>query len=188
MVILIDKKKESNLFSTTSVPDFLPPFPHYFIEKIGEFVDKKEVPFLRFLTDDLDLTWLENTDDRLGVTLFEYDHNTIKRRIKKRLPPGKIVIGLNPVLLEDKKLYDHTLVHELLHAAGLAEHTERHNQISHEIAPSPTMNSSPLLQRLRAELLSASDKKTWDCENCGNIWARRTIRKPLRCPKCAKKF
>ena len=185
---MIDKTGEPNLLSTTSVPDFLPPFPHYFIGKIGEFVDKKEVPFLRFLTDDLKLTWLESNDDRLGVTLFEYDHNTISRRIKKRLPPGKIVIGLHPVLLEDKKLYDHTLVHELLHAAGLSEHTERHNHISHEIAPPPTMASSPLLQRLRAELLSVSDTKSWNCGNCGNIWPRRTIRKPLRCPKCAKKF
>jgi len=146
------------------------------------------VPFLRFLKDDLKLTWLEINDDRLGVTLFEYDHNTIFRRIKKRIPPGNIVIGLHPVLLEDKKLYEHTLVHELLHAAGLPDHTERHSQISSEIAPPPKMASSPLLQRLRAELLSASDTKTWTCANCGNVWARKTIRKPLRCPKCAKKF
>ena len=179
-------KLESDLFLNTLTPDFLPPFPNEYLDKISELVDKDETPFLRFLSNDLKLTWLESNDDRLGVTLFEYDHNTVSRRIKKRLPPGNIVIGLHPVLLEDKRLYDHTLVHELLHAAGLSEHTERHSQIISELAPSPSMESSPLLQRLRAELLSASDKKTWSCNHCGNVWARRTIRRPIRCPKCVK--
>jgi hypothetical protein len=145
-------------------------------------------PFAKHLSDCLSLAWLEVGDDRLGVTKFEGGHNEMFRLRRLGLPPGEIEILLNPVLVEDKALFRHTLAHEILHAAGLLEHDDAHERMVDLIAPSPSIEDSPLLQKLRSQVLDEMSRKEWLCQNCGFTYARETVRKPLRCPKCARKL
>ncbi len=74
-----------DLLRNTTIPNFDPPFPNELIKEISGVLNKEEAPFLRHLPDNLTLSWLETTDDRLGATIFEHDHNTIARKIKQRL-------------------------------------------------------------------------------------------------------
>ncbi len=67
-----------------------------------------------------------------------------------RSPTGPVTIGLHPMLVDDEALLLHTLVHELLHAAGLLEHTERHTKLADEIATPPTTSSTPVVRILSA--------------------------------------
>ena len=132
------------------------------------------------------MDWLEEDDDRLGVTRFEGDHNDVFRKKRLKLPPGEITILLHPMLREDPVLMRHTMVHELLHATGLAKHDDEHHELVDSIAPAPTLKDSPLLQRLRTQVLGERESTDWLCDHCGFQWDRKTVRKPHRCPKCAR--
>ena len=133
------------------------------------------------------MEWLEDDSKKLGNTHFEMGHHELFKRRRLSSSPGPITIGLNPILLGDDQLYRHTLVHELLHAVGLLEHSEMHNKIVSEIAPAPSLSSSPVLRALRDRVLLSCDDKEWLCGNCGFKWERNTVRKPSRCPKCARR-
>ena len=165
-----------------------PSLPQDIFEAIVESLSSSEAPFVSHLSDNLTLGWLDEGDDRLGVTRFEDNHNEMYRKRKLKLPPGDIAILLNPILLEDESLYRHTIAHELLHAAGLLEHNQKHEELVEAIAPSPTMEESILLQKLRDKVLGKLSRKEWVCQNCGFTYARKTVRKPTRCPKCARKL
>ena len=106
--------------------------------------------------------WLDVNDDRLGMTRFERVAELIRRR-RLRLDPGEVTIGLHPALLEDEALYRHTFAHELFHAAGLMLHTELHDQLTNEVAPSPGMKDSPLLQKMRSAVLDTLKVQEWTC-------------------------
>ena len=73
--------------------------------------------FSRWLYDRISLTWLEEDDDRLGMTRFEDGNVELVRRRRLGLDPGPITIGLHPRLVEEPDLLRHTLAHELLHAS-----------------------------------------------------------------------
>ena len=165
-----------------------PKFPDEELSYLEENLDSEGAVFLRFLRDCLSRDWLAQDDDRLGVTRFEGDHNEVYRKKRLKLPPGEITILLHPILREDPTLLRHTLVHELLHAAGLAKHDDEHHDLVDAIAPAPSLNDSPLLQRLRTQVLGERELTDWYCENCGFQWERKTVRKPHRCPKCARKL
>ena len=173
-----------------------PSMPEGLLEQVVSALDESDggddaplaAPFAKHLSDSLSLAWLEVGDDRLGVTKFEGGHNEMFRLRRLGLPPGEIEILLNPVLVEDKALFRHTLAHEILHAAGLLEHDEAHERMVDSIAPSPSIEDSPLLQKLRSQVLDEMSRKEWLCQNCGFTYARKTVRKPLRCPKCARKL
>lgn len=165
-----------------------PIFPDEELSYLEENLDSEGAVFLRFLRDCLSMDWLAQDDDRLGVTRFEGDHNEVYRKKRLKLPPGEITILLHPMLREDPALLRHTLVHELLHAAGLAKHDDEHHDLVDAIAPAPSLNASPLLQRLRTQVLGERELTDWSCENCGFQWERKTVRKPHRCPKCARKL
>ena len=165
-----------------------PVLPADLIAVLEAELTAEEAPFLAHLGRELTLEWLEADSDRLGNTRFEMNHNELFKRRRLRGTPGPITIGLHPMLADDVALFRHTLVHELLHAAGLLEHTARHRKLADEIAPPPTLSNSPALRALREQVLGQSDQKEWTCGNCGFEWKRKTVRKPSRCPKCAHVF
>jgi predicted Zn-ribbon and HTH transcriptional regulator len=115
-------------------------------------------------------------------------HADVERRKKMSMPPGAVTVFLHPVLITDTNLLNHTYVHELLHATGLTAHDPLHDELVQALAPMPKLSESPLLQRLRGAVLAEQEITAWDCENCGFSWSRTTVRPPLRCPKCARKF
>ena len=163
-----------------------PVFPDEELAHLEENLDSEGAVFLRFLRDSLSMDWLEEDDDRLGATRFEGDHNEMYRKKRLKLPPGEITILLHPMLREDSALLRHTMVHELLHAAGLAKHDDEHHELVDSIAPAPALKDSPLLQRLRSQVLGQRELTDWLCDHCGFQWDRKTVRKPHRCPKCAR--
>ena len=57
--------------------------------------------FSRWLYDRISLTWLEDDDDRLGMTRFEDGNAELVRRRRLGLDPGPITIGLHPRLVEE---------------------------------------------------------------------------------------
>ena len=177
---------------TTAPPDMPEGLLEQVVSALGECDGGDDAPlaapFAKHLSDSLSLAWLEVGDDRLGVTKFEGGHNEMFRLRRLGLPPGEIEILLNPVLVEDKALYRHTLAHEILHAAGLLEHDDAHERMVDSIAPSPSIEDSPLLQKLRSQALDEMSRKEWLCQNCVFTYARKSVRKPLRCPKCARKL
>lgn len=156
-------------------------------ELVEQVINKlPDAPFARFIEDSLGFSWLDEGDDRLGVTRFEEGHNEIIRRRRLKLPPGEITILLNPVLKQDERLMKHTIVHELLHAVGLIEHDEQHEKLVKEIAPPPSLQDSELLQRLQQESLEKLARKEWYCKHCEHRWQRRTVTRVTRCPNCAR--
>ena len=89
--------------------------------------------FSRWLYDRVSLTWLEEDDDRLGMTRFEDGNVELVRRRRLGLDPGPITIGLHPRLVEEPDLLRHTLAHELLHASGVLNHSkELHDAVELE--------------------------------------------------------
>ena len=162
-----------------------PVLPKDLFASLETALKAEEAPFLPYLKRELKLEWLEEDSDRLGNTHFELDHHDLYKRRRLRVSPGCVTIGLNPVLVEDQLLYRHTLIHELLHAAGLVDHSERHRELVAKLAPAPSLADSPTLQRLRDKTLRESDVKEWECGECGFVSKRRTIRRPGRCPQCA---
>nr|AIF06523.1 hypothetical protein [uncultured marine group II/III euryarchaeote KM3_193_A06] len=162
-----------------------PTFPTELLATLSTHLTEEEAPFLPYLERELRLEWLDPDSSSLGNTHFEMNHHDLFKRRRLRSPPGPVTIGLHPMLVDDEALLRHTLVHELLHAAGLLEHTERHTKLADEIAPPPTLSSSPVLRSLREGAISASGEKYWICASCGYEWERRTMRKPARCLKCA---
>ncbi len=142
--------------------------------------------FRPWISDRITLIWLENESHRLGMTRFEEGPNELARRRRLRIDPGEVTIGLHPALLEDERLYNHTFVHEFLHAAGLTAHSAQHDQLTQSVAPSPSMKDSPLLQRIRDSVRGDARVQEWKCKSCGYQWKRTTVRRPTRCHKCAR--
>jgi len=165
-----------------------PQIPEKLISDLRKELEGKEAPFLEFLDVNLSLEWLDGDEDRLGATRFECDHNEIYRRRRLGISPGPVTIGINPILREDHLLYSHTLAHELLHASGLLDHDSMHSKIVKNIAPAPKMRDSPLLMRLRNRVLEKLPEEQWICGGCGYEWERVRVTRPIRCPKCAKRF
>ena len=75
--------------------------------------------FTKWLSKRVSLIWLEDEDDRLGMTRFEEGNAELVRRRRLKLDPGPITIGLHPRLVEEPELLRHTLTHELIHASGV---------------------------------------------------------------------
>ena len=171
----------------SKVPKQPPLIPEGMLEQIESALDGKEAPFLNHLAR-VRVVWLEIEADRLGNTHFEIPPHELEMRKRQRLPPGPVTIGIHPILAEDPMLFNHTLVHELLHAAGLTEHNVKHADLVNEIAPSPKLSESALLREIRDQALGQQDVQDWTCSHCGFIWNRTTVRAPSRCPKCARPF
>jgi len=165
-----------------------PEIPPGLIDALTDALQEEEAPFLSHLEGSLSLEWLPTKESRLGLTRFECDHHELYRRKRLNAPPGEIVIALNPILSEDEALFRHTLAHELLHAVGLLDHDDVHSEIVRRIAPPPKMRDSPVLMRLRGEVLSKMPEGQWICGKCGYSWERRRVTRPDRCPKCASRF
>ena len=165
-----------------------PEMPDGRIDELKEMLGEDDAPFLRHLGKHLPLEWLPSDESRLGMTRFEYEPNELFRRRRLRVAPGAVTIGLNPVLAGDEMLFRHTLVHELLHAAGMVEHDGNHAELVKRIAPAPSLAESPVLRRLRQEGLDSLPERQWICGNCGHTWERVRVSAPTRCPKCARPF
>ena len=165
-----------------------PEIPDGLLEELKAVLSKDDAPFLRHLGKHLSLEWLPEDESRLGMTRFEYDHNELFRRRRLRVAPGAVTIGLNPILTEDGVLFRHTLVHELLHAAGMIEHGGNHAELVKQIAPAPNLAESPVLRKMRQEVLDSLPERQWICGNCGHTWDRVRVSAPSRCPKCARPF
>ena len=171
----------------STVPSTAPEIPEGMLETIAEIVSPDDAPFLAHLAR-VRVEWLGVEADRLGNTCFEMRPHEVEARKRQRLPPGPVTIGLHPILAEDDLLFAHTLAHELLHAAGMIEHDERHSAMVNTIAPSPKLSESPLLQDIRNQALNQQEVKDWTCGHCGFVWDRTTVKSPSRCPKCARPF
>ena len=169
------------------VPKTPPEIPDGMLGHISAKLDEQEAPFVRHLSR-VRVEWLGIEADRLGNTCFEIPPHELEMRKRQRLPPGPITIGIHPILAEDTMLFAHTLVHELLHAAGLTEHNVKHTELVNEIAPSPKLSESALLREIRDQALGQQEVKDWTCSHCGFVWDRTTVRAPSRCPKCARPF
>ena len=163
-----------------------PTLPDDLLALLADELSEDEAPFLAHLESCLSLEWLEPDSDVLGNTHFEMTHNDLDRRRRFRMPPGPVTIGLHPRLAEDAALQRHTLLHELLHAAGLTDHDSRHREVLTELAPPPKLSESPVLQDLRAEVLARAPKKEWACAECGHAWERKTVSRPESCPMCER--
>ena len=175
------------MLGNTPTPQHEPHIPDGAIaESMSVLSGVTEAVFMPWIEERIQLIWLEPKDDRLGMTRFEEGSAELNRRRRLRLDPGKVTIGLHPALSEDEALYRHTFVHEFLHAAGLTLHTPLHDELTNKVAPSPKMSESPLLQKLRNSVLGDLKVKSWSCQHCGYTWDRTTVRKPLRCHKCAR--
>ena len=166
----------------------VPEMPEGLLDELKEVMSEEEAPFLRHLGKHLTLEWLAPDESRLGMTRFEYDPNELFRRRRLRVAPGSVTIGLNRVLVDDELLFRHTLVHELLHAAGMVEHGGNHAELVKRIAPAPSLADSVVLRRLRQEVLDSLPERQWICGNCGHAWERVRVSAPTRCPKCARPF
>ena len=142
--------------------------------------------FTKWLPRRISLTWLESDDDRLGMTRFEEGSVELVRRRKLSLDPGEITIGLHPRLIEEPNLLKHTLTHELIHASGVLNHSKELHDAVERIAPGVSISDSPMLQEMRADYLGSARVKSWSCSHCGYEWKRSTVRKPIRCHKCAR--
>ena len=169
------------------VPNEPPIIPGEILGSISEKISIEDAPFLPHLAR-VRVEWLDAEADRLGNTCFEIPPHEVEIRKRQRMPPGPVTIGLHPILAEDEKLFTHTLVHELLHAAGMTEHDERHASLVQQIAPSPKLSESPLLQEIRNQALGQQEIKDWTCGHCSFVWNRTTVKTPSRCPKCARPF
>jgi hypothetical protein len=165
-----------------------PQMPEGLLDELKEVLSEDEAPFLRHLGKHLTLEWLATDESRLGMTRFEYDPNELFRRRRLRVAPGSVTIGLNRVLVDDELLFRHTLVHELLHAAGMVEHGGNHAELVKRIAPAPSLADSVVLRRLRQDVLDSLPERQWICGNCGHAWERVRVSAPTRCPKCARPF
>ncbi len=117
-----------------SIPSNAPHIPEGLLESIEQILDFSEAPFKSHLAR-VRVEWLSPSADTLGNTAFEMSHHELEARKRQRLPPGDVTIGLHPILAEDEMLYNHTLAHELLHAAGLTSHDQRHADSLNQIAP-----------------------------------------------------
>ena len=171
----------------TPVPSHPPSVPEDVVDDVlAALSGHVEAVFLPWIADRFTVEWLDVDDDRLGMTRFEAGSNELIRRRTLRLDPGSVTIGLHPALLEDEALYRHTFAHELFHAAGLTLHSELHDRLTNQVAPSPAMKDSPLLQRMRSAVLDTLKVQEWACKQCGFSWKRTTVRKPTRCLKCAR--
>jgi len=166
----------------------IPSMPDGIIEEIKSLLKGKKAPFLNHLDKEVKLIWTDEGESRLGFTRFECNHNELFRRRRLKLSPGPIVIALNPILSKDKSLYLHTLVHELLHAAGLTDHDGEHSSLVNKVAPAPKLKDSKILRELRQQVLEKLPERQWICGDCGHTWDSRRVSTPTRCPKCAKFF
>lgn len=179
--------RPSEIFGDVKLPEHPPHLPKELVEKvISSLSGVPDAVFRPWIGDRIEMIWLEVEDDRLGMTRFEEGANELLRRRRLRLDPGAVTIGLHPALCQDESLYNHTFVHEFLHAAGLTLHSAQHDDLTNMIAPAPKMSDSPLLQKMRDGILGQSKVSHWNCKNCGFVWDRKTVRKPKRCLKCAK--
>ena len=165
-----------------------PTIPDGLMEELAMELEGEDAPFASSLERDLELKWLDDGESRLGFTRFECDHNEIYRRRRLGVPPGPVTIALNPILSDDPVLFRHTIAHELLHAAGLLDHDDLHARIVGKIAPAPKLRDSPVLMRLREQVLEGLPEGQWICGKCGHAWERRRVTRPTRCPKCASRF
>ena len=165
-----------------------PWIPTGLIEELKSKLTKKEAPFLKYLGKNLNLIWIDKNESRLGMTRFECNTNELFRRRKLRVSCGPVTIGLNPLLHNDLELYQHTLVHELLHASGLLDHGSIHADLAKEIAPPPKLANSLVLQEMRKRVLDKLPERQWICGDCGYTWDRKRVTMPSRCPKCAMPF
>lgn len=173
--------------SDTPVPSEPPQVPEDVVDAVLTTLSGHvEAVFLPWIADRFTLEWLSVDDDRLGMTRFEEGSAELIRRRRLRLDPGQVTIGLHPALLEDEALYRHTFAHEFFHAAGLTLHSELHDSLTNQVAPSPAMKDSPLLQKMRSAVLDTLMVQAWTCKVCGFSWKRTTVRRPKRCLKCAK--
>ena len=165
-----------------------PWIPTGLIEELKSKLTKKEAPFLKHLGKNLNLIWIDKNESRLGMTRFECNPNELFRRRKLKVSCGPVTIGLNPLLHNDLELYQHTLVHELLHASGLLDHGSIHADLAKEIAPPPKLANSLVLQEMRKRVLDKLPERQWICGGCGYTWDRKRVTMPSRCPKCAMPF
>ena len=165
-----------------------PAIPDGLMEELVKELEGKDAPFVKSLERELELKWLDDGESRLGFTRFECDYNEIYRRRRLGAPPGPVTIALNPILSDDPVLFRHTLAHELLHAAGLLDHDDLHARIVGKIAPAPKLRDSPVLMRLREQVLEGLPEGQWICGKCGHAWERRRVTRPTGCPKCASRF
>ena len=165
-----------------------PWLPEGLIDELKSKLTKNEAPFLKYLGKNLQLIWIDKNESRLGMTRFECNANELFRRRKLRVSCGPVTIGLNPLLNNDSELYQHTLVHELLHASGLLDHGSTHADLAKEIAPPPKLSDSTVLQEMRERVLEKLPERQWICGDCGYTWERKRVTMPSRCPKCAMPF
>jgi len=80
--------------------------------------------FSNWLEHRISLIWLDEGDDRLGMTRFEEGQAELVRRRRLKIDPGDITIGLHPRLVEEPDLLRHTLAHELVHASGVLTYSD----------------------------------------------------------------
>ena len=170
-----------------NTPPQPPQIPEGLVDSIIQILDASEAPFKYHLAR-VRVEWINSSADVLGNTAFEMSHHELEARKRQKLPPGNVTIGLHPILDEDEGLYTHTLAHELLHAAGLTSHDQRHAELVNQIAPAPKLSESPVLQEIRNQALAQQEIQDWTCSHCGFEWNRETVRAPSRCPKCARPF
>ena len=183
----IDSEKFADFLKNIPIPEQSPIISDELSSDLKNLA-KEEIPHISNLIENLELNWLSSQDNRLGVTIFSEDYNEIFRKKRLNLPFKDIKIGLHPILADDEKLYNHTIVHEILHAAGMIEHCERHESLTNEIAPAPLFSESVVLRYLQAGMISSTDVLSWECDNCNYIWTRNTIHQPIRCPKCSSLY
>ena len=99
-----------------------------------------------------------------GMTRFEEGSNELIRRRRLRLDPVKSPSACILLCLRTRRSIATPFAHELFHAAGLMLHTELHDRLTNQVAPSPAMKDSPLLQKMRSAVLDTLKVQEWTCQ------------------------
>ena len=181
------RKTESIPLAETPIPSHEPYLPVELVQSaLQSLSGVTDAVFRPWISERVTLIWLENESKRLGMTRFEDGPTELVRRRTLSLDPGPITIGLHPRLVEEPDLLKHTLAHELVHASGVLNHSKQLHDAVDGIAPGVSISESPLLRDMRDQFLGTARVKSWTCKHCGYEWKRSTVRKPLRCHKCAR--
>jgi len=165
------------------VPSHPPVWPDGLKEAIVGEIRAAEAPFAAWIPHRLHLEWMDPSEGDLGRTRFSATPSDLILARRQRLDPGLIHIRLHPILSLDPILYKHTLVHEVIHAAGWMDHGKDHHTMVSRLAPAPTIDQSPILKQLRDELVDV--KADLKCASCGHLWNPRKLGAIVRCPTCA---
>jgi len=95
-----EQERGSTPLAETLIPLHEPHLPLELVESALQILSGvTDAVFRPWISDRINLIWLENESQRLGMTRFEEGPNELARRRRLRIDPGKVTIGLHPLFM-----------------------------------------------------------------------------------------